>query len=411
MSKIFQPKPEIDPLPRKLLTGIASLAGIVLLSSVGNAYYSYRVMSTLREPEVQLETGKTGDRSRQMASLSTQMSVTAIAALLIVPIGCGVVWRALRREYATLSEKNRQLAQHNETLSSLIEQNEALSSLVQQMQQAGCAVTGSTDRLTTSNQNLGVAIVEQASSTEKIALTTKEIAATSRELAQIMKNVVGMVKDAATSAVGGQSNLAQMQIAIRRMEETSHQVTGKLQAIHEQSGAIHSVVAAIVQIADRTNLLSLNAAIEAEKAGAAGAGFSVVAREIRRLANMTSVSTLEIENIANEMTAAVSAGMTESDRFSQQIHRSVETMRCVEEELAQIIDQVKDLLPNFEYVNEGVQDQAHSAHEIGLAMGQLNEVAQQAHQTLHVSVQEIEHLDRAAQNLHDRLYPSPITHP
>jgi methyl-accepting chemotaxis protein WspA len=109
---------------------------------------------------------------------------------------------------------------------------------------------------------------------------------------------------------------------------------------------------------------------------------------------------LEIEHIADEMTAAVSAGMTESDRFSQQIRRSVETVRSVEGQLAQILDRVKDLLPNFEYVNEGVQDQAQSAQQIGAAMGRLNEVAQQTHQTLHISVQESEHLDRATQNLH-----------
>jgi methyl-accepting chemotaxis protein len=402
MQKIFPFNPATESLPRKVLTGIACLAGIVLVSSIGNTYYSYQAMRTLREREVRLENLQSpDDRSHEATSLSIQMSVAAIATVLILPISCGVVWHTLRREYAILSQKNRQLEeQHNKALSDLIQQNEALSALIRQMQQAGCAVTGSADRLATSNQDLGLAIVEQASSTQQIALTSKEIAATSRELAQIMKNVVGMVKDAATSAVGGQSSLAQMQTAIHLMEETSHEIASKLQAIHEQSGAIHSVVAAIVQIADRTNLLSLNAAIEAEKAGAAGAGFSVVAREIRRLANMTSVSTLEIEHIADEMTTAVSAGMTESDRFSQQIRRSVETVRCVEGQLAQILDQVKDLLPNFEYVNEGVQDQAHSAQQIGMAMGQLNEVAQQTHQTLHISVQESEHLERATQNLH-----------
>jgi methyl-accepting chemotaxis protein len=401
MQKSFQFTPATESLPRKVLTGIACLAGIVLVSSIGNLYYSYQVMSSLRERGVQLEDSQgKGDRANPVTSLSIQMSVAAIATFLIVPIGCGVVWRMLRREYAILAQKNRQLMEQNEALSDLIQQNEALSTLIQQMQQAGCAVTGSADRLATSNQDLGLAIVEQASSTQQIALTTKEIAATSRELAQIMKNVVDMVKDAAASAVGGQSSLAQMQTAIQLLEDTSHQITSKLQAIHEQSGAIHSVVAAIVQIADRTNLLSLNAAIEAEKAGAAGAGFSVVAREIRRLANMTSVSTLEIEHIADEMTAAVSAGMTESDRFSQQIRRSVETVRSVEGQLAQILDRVKDLLPNFEYVNEGVQDQAQSAQQIGAAMGRLNEVAQQTHQTLDISVQESEHLDRATQNLH-----------
>ena len=66
---------------------------------------------------------------------------------------------------------------------------------------------------------------------------------------------------------------------------------------------------------DQTNLLSLNAAIEAERAGESGLGFAVVAREIRRLADQTSVATLDIERMVKDMTTAVASGVMGMDHF------------------------------------------------------------------------------------------------
>ena len=76
------------------------------------------------------------------------------------------------------------------------------------------------------------------------------------------------------------------------------------------------MVSTIAKVAAQTNLLSLNAAIEAEKAGEHGLGFAVVAREIRRLADQTAEATLDIEHIVKEMTSAVSAGVVGIDNFA-----------------------------------------------------------------------------------------------
>ena len=77
-------------------------------------------------------------------------------------------------------------------------------------------------------------------------------------------------------------------------------------------------------MADQTNLLSINAAIEAEKAGEYGLGFLVVAREIRRLADQTAVATLDIERMVKEMQSSVAAGVMEMDKFSDQVRHGVQ---------------------------------------------------------------------------------------
>ena len=77
--------------------------------------------------------------------------------------------------------------------------------------------------------------------------------------------------------------------------EAAGSVNAKLAALNQEAGNITPVVTTITKVADQTNLLSLNAAIEAEKAGEFGRGFGVVATEIRRLADQTAVATLDIE--------------------------------------------------------------------------------------------------------------------
>jgi methyl-accepting chemotaxis protein WspA len=124
-------------------------------------------------------------------------------------------------------------------------------------------------------------------------------------------------------------------------------------------------------------LLSVNAAIEAEKAGEYGLGFLVVAREIRRLADQSAVATLDIEQMVRQMHAAVSAGVMEMDKFSEEVRRSVRSVGDIHGQLAQIIEEVQSLSQRIESVSEGMASQAEGASQISLAMSQLTEGARE----------------------------------
>ena len=124
-----------------------------------------------------------------------------------------------------------------------------------------------------------------------------------------MQRITAVADETATAAASSHAGLARMEATMQQMEGATRTIAEKLTAIQQRAHDITSVVTTITKVADQTNLLSLNAAIEAEKAGEYGRGFAVVAREIRRLADQTAVATLDIERIVNEMRASVSAGV------------------------------------------------------------------------------------------------------
>jgi methyl-accepting chemotaxis protein WspA len=174
-------------------------------------------------------------------------------------------------------------------------------------------------------------------------------------------------------ANSGQSSLGDMEGAMRSLAEATQSISGRLGLINEKANTIGSVTTTITKIADQTNLLSLNASIEAEKAGEYGLGFAVLAREIRRLADQTAVATLDIEQMVKEMQDSVTGGVMEMDKFAEQVNRSVSDTREISERFGEIIQQIQALLPQFDAVHEGMRSQSAGAKQIRDSMVSLTE--------------------------------------
>ena len=186
---------------------------------------------------------------------------------------------------------------------------------------------------------------------------------------------------------------------MRSVMDAAGSVNAKLAILNEKALNINQVVATITKVADQTNLLSLNAAIEAEKAGEYGRGFAVVATEIRRLADQTAVATYDIEQTVKEIQSAVSAGVMGMDKFSEEVRRGMLDVQQVGGQLSQIIAEVQTLAPRFQMVNEGMQTQANGAEQITQALSQLSEAAQQTAESLRQSSQAIDDLTLVANQL------------
>jgi methyl-accepting chemotaxis protein WspA len=214
-----------------------------------------------------------------------------------------------------------------------------------------------------------------------------------------MSEVNAVAEETAKLAGSGQLAIERMGSTMRQIMEASGAVTAKLAILSEKTTNINSVVTTITKVADQTNLLSLNAAIEAEKAGEYGLGFSVVAMEIRRLADQTAVATYDIEKMVKEMQSAVAAGVMGMDKFADEVKHGVDEVRLVSTQLAQIITQVQTLTPRFQTVNAGMHAQASGAQQISGTLLQLGEAARQTAESLRRSNAAIEQLNEAARGL------------
>ncbi len=291
-----------------------------------------------------------------------------------------------RDEFATLGDGFNRMA-------------DDLTALVGQVQQSGIQVNTSVNEIAATAKEQQATASEIAATTTEIGATSKEISATSKELVKTMKEVSTVAEQSATLAGSGQAGLSRMEDTMRHVMEAAGGINAKLAVLNEKAGNINQVVTTITKVADQTNLLSLNAAIEAEKAGEYGRGFAVVATEIRRLADQTAVATYDIEQMVKEMQSAVSAGVMGMDKFSEEVRRGMQEVQQVGGQLAQIIQQVQALAPRVESVNEGMQAQATGAEQISQALTQLSEAAQQTVESLRQSGLAIDELNKVSSGL------------
>ncbi len=241
------------------------------------------------------------------------------------------------------------------------------------------------------------------SSTNQVVAASRQISATSRELVQTMSEVTDSANDTADLAGTGKNDLIQMDKTMRELLDASISISDKLTIINERTENINTITTTISKVAEKTNLLSLNAAIEAEKAGEYGKGFSVVAREIRRLADQTAVATMDIGKMIKEMYNSVSSGVMEMEKFMHRVRSGTEDVQGIISKLERIIEKVQQLTPRFEEVEAQIQMQSEGAGQISTAMSDLNQTAFKTSDSIADFEKTTRQLKEAAANLQQEL--------
>ena len=365
-----------------------------------------RDMNAFKEAVTRFEDAERTSLAERRAAQDEAIAVARLALLVGAALAVGLsslmgwmlmrtISQPLRRFAATMSEVGKgdftKRVAHQERdefgalADSFNQMVDEVAALVAQVQASGIQVNASVTEIATTARQQQATASEIAATTVQIGATSKEITATSRELVKAMGEVSNVAEQTATLASGGQSGLSQMEETMHQVMQAAASINAKLAILNDRAGNINQVVTTITKVADQTNLLSLNAAIEAEKAGEYGRGFAVVATEIRRLADQTAVATYDIEQMVKEIQAAISAGVMGMDKFSEEVRHGMQSVEQVGAQLSQIIQQVQALAPEFETVNDGVQAQATGAEQISEALVQLTEAARQTVESLEQS--------------------------
>ncbi len=252
-----------------------------------------------------------------------------------------------------------------------------ITALVRAVKTSSVQLRSAATEMAATSHEQEATVLSFGSATTEIAAAATEISTTSAELSTTMADVGRLAQESAAIAAEGRRGLEGMEGTMGALATSSGSISSRLSTIHDKARNISGVVTTITKVADQTNLLSVNAAIEAEKAGEAGRGFLVVAREIRRLADQTAGATLDIEQTVAQMQAAVSAGVMEMDKFADQVRRSVADVAGISGKLETIIERVQVLTERFHHVSEGMSAQALGARHISDAMASLQDNVKQ----------------------------------
>ncbi len=261
-------------------------------------------------------------------------------------------------------------------LSSIAKMVDRLGALIGRVKESGSQLSQTAVDIVASADQQETVSSNFAATSGEIAAAVNQISSTSSALLDTMEQVSSSMDETASVANRGRGGLNDMEQAMQALASASESISSKLALIAERAANIGVVVTTITKVADQTNLLSLNAAIEAEKAGEFGLGFAVVAREIRRLADQTAVATLDIDLIISEMSQSVASGVDEMQRFDEQVRNGVLQTAQISGELSDIIKAVEEIKPRFESVYEGMRAQVVGAGQISKAVVSLRDVSE-----------------------------------
>lgn len=277
---------------------------------------------------------------------------------------------------------------------------EDLRELLSEVRKSGVHVTSGVTGITSSIRNLEASVAEQAASSNEVNATSKEITAATKDLANMMNDIMGLADETLSLANTGQTGFDEISETMATLTNATKDISEKLKILYQKTGNINNILTTITKVATQTNLLSLNASIEAEKAGEYGAGFSVVAKEIRRLADQTAVAALEIEEMITDMQKAVKEGVIGIEVYSSQTKNYSEKITDISRDFVRIIENTNTIIPRFEMINDGMQMNTKAADQIREAMDQLNDVTNHTKDSISEFREISENLNLAVRSLH-----------
>lgn len=260
-----------------------------------------------------------------------------------------------------------------------------LRGLIAKIQVSSVTLNATATAIQSTSNDQQQIVADYGSATSEAVAAVKEITGTSHELSKTMTEVNALASSTGIKATEGRTDLQGMESTMHALETSTTSIGTKLATISERASNINMVITTMVKVADQTNILSINAAIEAEKAGDYGLGFLVVAREISRLADQTAHASLDIERMVKEMQSSVTSGVKEMKIFTEQVQGGVREIGTLSEKLGEIISAVEGITGRFGMVTEGMYAQSQGAEQIRDAMVRLVDGAARTAESLNDS--------------------------
>ncbi|WP_100142644.1 methyl-accepting chemotaxis protein [Shewanella carassii] len=223
-------------------------------------------------------------------------------------------------------------------------------------------------------QAIAAQLVNHNNETDQVVTAITEMSSTAQEVAMNTTQVAEATHVATDEVAKAQECVDTSLTEISTLMAEINSAANHIQSLSEQSQRINSVLSVIGGIAEQTNLLALNAAIEAARAGEQGRGFAVVADEVRSLASRTQASTLEINEMLSELHRLVSQAVAAMEESQQSCHRSVESSKLISESLGAVTSSVTSINDMSTQIATAATEQSSVTEEINRNVYAIQEI-------------------------------------
>ncbi|WP_439865420.1 methyl-accepting chemotaxis protein [Pseudomonas antarctica] len=329
------------------------ISGVQNLPAQGNAVVAqlYKAQDTLQDALLNALEDRVQEKTSERLFI---LGMFVVLGLLLVYVFSGI-YSAMRRTINDVLVATQLIAQGDLSAriqvrgkDEMADVGNGLNHMVQAFGSSLAQVERSSQSVSDAAQRIGVSIdrakrsmSNQQSETEQVATAINEMTASVADVAQNTEGAAHAAEHASQSSSAGLAKMQETRVTIEALADEVERSAQKVSALALHSQQIGGVIEVIRNIADQTNLLALNAAIEAARAGEQGRGFAVVADEVRTLASRTQTSTEEIRRIIQELQSATGA--------------AVEQMKAGKLRAQACIESADQASTSLDAINEGVE--------------------------------------------------------